>query len=513
LVKKLVSGLFPTIFTGMDSLTEPHETFIHAPEIDRPGLAWLNTPKPLSLADVKGKLVILDFWTFCCINCMHILPTLRKIEEAFSKEVMVIGVHSPKFAAEKNIENLRQSIARYDIRHPVIHDPDFVLWGQYDVHAWPTLVFIDPNGRVIGKSSGEPEPLHLLNAVRDAVDQYDDNGTLDPRPFTWSAPTAASTPLSFPGKIKPLPGNTKQWIVADSGHHQIVVLEDDGREIRRYGSGQKNFVDGAGNIACFNNPQGLIANEDAIFVADTGNHALRRIDRATGMVTTLAGTGERGYLLQNKFEAARGRALASPWDLEIKHHILFFANAGTHQIGGLDLNENVVRVIAGGGGEGLRDGALLMAEMAQPSGLAFDSTKNKLYIADSETSALRVIHMAESRMETLIGAGLFDFGDRDGRFADARLQHALGVCLADDSLLFVADSYNNAIRRVDLPGKLVSHAEESGWTCEDPVCLPFAEPAGIWADTPQRLLVSDTNNHRIVEVRLDTRVTRTWNRM
>jgi thiol-disulfide isomerase/thioredoxin len=482
---------------------------VRAPEIARKGLVWLNTPKPLSLSDVKGKLVLLDFWTLCCINCMHVLPTLRKVEEAFPDEVVVIGVHSPKFSAEKKLENVQAAIGRYDIKHPVIHDPDMTLWKQYGVHAWPTLIFVDPAGYIIANTSGEPEPLHLLNAVRDLLDKYEQEGSLHPQKLELTTTPVPATRLSFPGKIKPLPGPEKIWMVADSGHHQIVLFNDQGVEQKRIGHGKRGGNDGPAEQASFNSPQGMIADDKAIYVADTNNHAIRRIDRKTWAVTTLAGTGERGMMLINKFEAAKGRSLASPWDLEIKDHILFFANAGSHQIGALDLSENKIRLIAGTGGESIRDGDVLHAELAQPSGLVFKPNHGALYFADSETSSIRLIHMKDGRVETLVGKGLFDFGHKNGPFKSAKLQHALGLAALDDNNLVVADSYNATLRRLDLANKEASDMDD-GWNCTDPLCLPFAEPAGVWADGPHRLLVSDTNNNRIVEVDLSAKTTRTW---
>lgn len=483
---------------------------VRAPEINRPGLMWLNCEKPLALADLKGKVVLLDFWTFCCINCIQILPALRKAEEVFRDELVVIGVHSPKFAAEKDPHNVQLALQRYDIRHPVIHDPELILWREYAVNAWPTLIMIDPAGTIIGRHSGEPEPLQLLNGLRDTIDHYDEKGLLEAKPFPWAKPVLQVSRLSFPGKIKKLPGPEKQWMVADSGHHQIVLFDDSGKESRRFGAGAQGWADASAEKTIFNSPQGLAADMQNIYVADTGNHSIRRIDRETGMVETIAGTGERGHLLLNKFERAVSRSIASPWDLEIKNQFLFFANAGTHQIGGIDLQENKIRLVAGNGAEGLRDGNPLFAQLAQPSALAFDSKFEKLYFADSETSSLRTIDMKEGMVRTLVGSNLFDFGHRNGKFAQARLQHALGLTLPSDNEIIVADSYNAALRRVDLEAKEVSDLEGEGWSCIDPVCLPLAEPAGIAADGPDRLLVSDTNNHRIVEVNRAAKTTRTW---
>lgn len=486
------------------------EGLIHAPEINREGLSWLNVPAPLSLADLRGKIVLLDFWTSCCINCMHVMEALKKVEAHFPNELVVIGVHSPKFAAEKNIENVKAAIARYGITHPVIHDPNMILWSQYDVHAWPTLIFIDTQGKITGTHVGEPDPLHLLNAIRDASDFFETNGTLKSGPFVTQVITPAASRLSFPGKIKPVPGPVKRWAVADSGHHQIVLFDDAGHEMQRFGSGAKGGMDGASAHASFNSPQGLIANETTLFVADTFNHAIRTINLETGEVKTLSGNGSRGTLLLDHFEKAENVALASPWDLEIKNTYLFFANAGTHQLGAIDISQNALRVVAGNGSENIVDDRVLQAELAQPSGLALAPDGSRLYFVDAETSSLRYLNMKSATIITLVGEGLFDFGSANGTLLEARFQHCLGLALLDENRIVVADTLNNAIRLVDIAARQVTDLIDESWTCRDPVCTPFAEPAGIVADGPNRLLISDTNNHRIVECDLIKKEMHSW---
>jgi thiol-disulfide isomerase/thioredoxin len=481
---------------------------VRAPDFDQPGLAWFNVDAPLTLAALRGKLVILDFWTFCCINCMHILPTLRRVEEAFPEEVVVIGIHSPKFTAERAAANLAAAIARYGIVHPVIHDPELRLWREYAVRAWPTLIFVSPDGRITGQHSGEPDPERLIDAVGKTLAQWRAEGVLRPGVLALAPIEAPARRLSFPGKIKPASGAAKRWVLADSGHHQIVLLDDDGGEIARYGAGAAGFVDGTADTARFNGPQGLIADEGAIYVADTGNHALRRIDRSDGRVTTLAGTGSRGMAL-GEAAPALGTALASPWDLERDGDRLYFANAGTHQLGVLDLAAGTVARLAGSGAEAIVDGAAADAALAQPSGLALTPDRARLYFVDSETSALRVLVLdGTERVETLIGSGLFDFGHVNGGLAEARLQHPLGVAWWDGRIA-VADSYNAALRSVDPAAGAVSDLDD-GFLCSDALCLPLAEPAGIAADGSRRLLVADTNNHRVVEYDAAARRSRTW---
>jgi thiol-disulfide isomerase/thioredoxin len=482
-----------------------------APEIARPGLEWFNVAKPLPIASLRGRIVILDFWTEGCINCIQIIPTLRRVEEQFPDKVVVIGVHSPKFANEKRAESVKDAIQRYDIRHPIVHDPEMKIWREYGVQAWPTLVVVGADGNVAGSVAGEPDPDRFVAAISNLVTNSAKAGTLKPAAIDLKSLSEPNGHFLFPGKLKAVPGNEKRWALADGGHNQIVLLDDSGKELERYGSGEAGLRDGAKNEARFNHPQGLIASSDAIFVADTENHAIRRIELASGAVTTLAGTGQRGRQLGAP-APGRTAALASPWDLEKKGDELFFANAGTHQIGVLDLKTGNVAAFAGTGEEGLRDGRAASAALAQPSGLALSADGKTLYVADSESSAVRAITLSgDPQIVTLVGAGLFDFGWVNGDFRNARLQHPLGVAIDGDQLL-VADTYNSAIRELELKKHEVVDFDGGKFTCVDPVCVPTREPAGIAVDTPDRILLVDTGNHRIDEYRPSAKTYHTWAR-
>lgn len=484
---------------------------VGAPDINRNGMEWFNVPEPLSLDDLKGRMVILDFWTFCCINCMHALPTLRKVEEAFPDEVVVIGIHSPKFAAERNPYNLAHAIQRYGIRHPVVHDPTMVLWEEYCVRAWPTLMFIGPDGGLLGELSGEPDTDHLLRGIRQMLKGWKAEGALTPTPLPRARGKRTSGRLRYPGKIKPvsMPDGTRLWAVADSGHHQIALLDDAGQDVRRFGSGQAGFFDAGPETSAFNAPQGLVAGNGALFVADTGNHVIRRIDLGTGETVTLAGTGQRGLALG---AAALGYevSLASPWDIEFLEGVLFFANAGTHQLGQLDLATNHISQLAGSGNEDIVDGPAADAALAQPSGLALDTANKVLFFADAETSAVRSLDLKPGgRVETLVGRGLFDYGHENGTFSEARLQHPLGLTAIDGKVI-VADSYNGCLRTLDLRTRTIDDLREGRFACDEGCCLHPGEPAGVWADGEDRLLISDTNNHRILEVRPKAATLRVW---
>lgn len=489
---------------------------MEAPEINRMGVTWFNVERPLSLRDLRGRLVILEFWTMCCVNCLHLLPTLRRIGERFPDEAVVIGVHSPKFAAERDPVNLVHAIARHDIRHPVAHDPTLTLWQDYHIHAWPTLMLIDPEGGIVGSLAGEAEPQRLLDGIGAMIGDWKAKGTIDPKGVPVLAAAEVGARLRFPGRIKPLKGKdgAKAWAIADSGHHQIVIADDTGAEIGRFGSGRAGFFDGDGEGASFNSPQGLVCGLDddgngVVYVADTGNHTIRRLDPGTGAVSTLAGAGVRGAVLGPPEPADRVE-LASVWDLELAGSRLMFANAGSHQLGELDLASGQVRSLAGSSAEAITDGPALEAELAEPSGLTLDATGGVLYFTDRETSSVRSLTLnGADKVETLIGTGLFDFGHANGPFPNAKFQHPLGLAWRDGGLV-VADTYNGCLRLLDLENRQVRDLEEATFACTDTLCRPTSGLAGVSADGANRLLVADTNNHRILEIFTEERTVRTW---
>jgi thiol-disulfide isomerase/thioredoxin len=474
-----------------------------APEIHRHGLRWFNVARPLSLSHLRGRLVVLDFWTASCVNCLHVLPTLRRLEETFPDTLVVIGVNSPKYPAEHDPESVANAIARHDIRHPVVHDPELLIWRDYDIQAWPTLVFIDPDGRILGDLVGEPAVDRLISGIGEMLRRRRCTGTAPP-PLPFVPPAAPNGRFRFPAKIKQAGrnGSGKLWAIADSGHHQVVLCDDDGRELRRFGRGRPGFLDLEGEGSAFNNPQGLCWDGNCLFVADTGNHAIRRIDLATGGVCTLAGTGERGPLLGEPLPG-REACLASVWDVECWDGQLLFANAGTHQLGRLDLATGEVSALAGTGDEDLADGTAADAHLAQPTGLALDRASGTLYFVDSETSSVRsVAACGDGPVETLVGAGLFECGRRNGDFAQARLQHCRGIAWRRGGLV-VADTYNGLLRVLDLDRRQVSQLGGDDCNWSNGLRFVGGELSGVAADGEHRLLVADTNHHRIVELKAD----------
>jgi thiol-disulfide isomerase/thioredoxin len=477
------------------------------------GLDWLNTERPLSLADLRGKVVVLDFWTYCCINCLHVLPKLHDLEVKYGDSLAVIGVHSAKFEDEGDTDNIRQAILRYDISHPVLNDHGFVVWKDYGVRAWPTMVLIDPEGYVVKTQSGESAPDVFDPIISKLLTAFSQQGKLDTTPLDvkLERDSAPRSVLSFPGKVH-VEKNGHRLFISDSGNHRIVVADRRTGELEAViGSGTAGLRDGDYKQARFNDPQGLTLAGDILYVADRKNHVLRAIDLKGQTVTTVAGTGEQGGYGRGTGPAT-GVALNSPWDVEFINGIVFIAMAGPHQIWYYDPSENLLGVWAGSGRENLTDGPRLLAALAQPSGLTTDHRKH-LFFADAEVSAIRSAGLSEkSGVTTIIGQGLFDFGDIDGDRVQARMQHPLGVTWYNGAL-YVADTYNNKIKRV-VPERYTSYTfagtGEDGYTNGRLVEASFDEPSGLDAAVDGTLYIADTNNHLIRVIDPDEKTVSTF---
>ena len=422
---------------------------VRAPELTGSG-GWIGTGgKDLRLADLRGRIVVLDFWTFCCVNCLHVLDELRPLERRFSDVLDVIGVHSPKFAHEAEHEAVLAAVERYEVHHPVLDDPELSTWSQYAVRAWPTLCVVDPEGYLVHVASGEGHGEGLARLVEQLVVEHEAKGTLRRRGAAYVPPPPRDSALRFPGKVALLPDGT--LLVSDSAHHQLVRMAADGeRELARYGTGQRGLVDG--DRPCFAEPQGVaVLASGEVLVADTANHVVRRLDLDTGAAVTVAGTGRVWRPGDPTSGPAREVSLSTPWDLAEHDGEVVLAMAGTHQLWALSRDADArLRVIAGTTGEGLRDGEATAAYLAQPSGVVSDG--ERLWFADAETSALRWYRgTSDGRGEvgTAVGTGLFDFGHVDGPASAALLQHPLGVALLPDRSLAVCDTYNGAVRRYD----------------------------------------------------------------
>ncbi|MDQ0662484.1 thiol-disulfide isomerase/thioredoxin/streptogramin lyase [Arthrobacter ulcerisalmonis] len=516
------------------------------------GRNWLNTGgKTLDLEALRGKIVLLDFWTFCCINCLHVLDELRPLEEQYSDVLVTVGVHSPKFEHEADPVALAAAVERYEIHHPVLDDPELDTWKAYTARAWPTLVVIDPEGYIVAHLSGEGHADGLGVLIPELIAEHEAKGTLHRGSGPYVAPEATSGTLRFPGKALFLPpgrgslalagasdggasagaaaqnaGGKGSWLVTDTGHHRLVELGTDFQTVlATFGSGTKGYADGsaAGETASaqFNEPQGLVLlPEDVaakagydVVIADSVNHRLRGLSLTDGKASTLTGNGIQRLLETGParvdeegagFSGSLGNdplevALSSPWDVvwSRKLNAVVVAMAGTHQIFSFDPVTGAVAIIAGNGLEGLLDGPAHEAWFAQSSGLAEDADGN-IWVADSETSALRKLAIGDDgavSVESAVGKGLFDFGFRDGPADEARLQHPLGVTVLPDGSVAIADTYNGAVRRYDPASGTVSTLARG-----------LAEPSDVIVDHTQSagseplLVVVEANKHQLVYV-------------
>jgi thiol-disulfide isomerase/thioredoxin len=470
-----------------------------APEFE-PGLTWLNTAGPIKLADLKGKIVLLDFWTFCCINCIHILPDLAKLEKKYEKELVVIGVHSAKFDNEKVTENIRKAINRYEIKHPVVNDADRKIWDAYGANSWPTFVLIDPVGKLVGYASGEGKFELLDQVIAKQIAEHTKSKTLDVKPSRFDLakfrdPT--TTPLFFPGKVL-ADGPSDRLFIADSTNHRIVITDLNGKKVAIAGNGGPGNKDGSFVSAQFDDPQGMTIDGTTLYVADRKNHAIRALDLLAQTVTTVAGTGKQDRAGRQESGPGLKTGLNSPWDLLRIGRVIYIAMAGHHQIWTYNLDTKVAAPFAGTGWENLGDASRAMSAFAQPSGLATDG--KRLFVADSEVSAIRSVGLgADDDVQTLVGMGLFIFGDKDGIGLDVRLQHALGVAYHEGQL-FVADTYNSKLKRLDPKTRRC----ETYLGGDGPDGRLFNEPAGLSIANGQ-LYVADTNAHRIRVVDLKTK--------
>jgi len=474
---------------------------VHAPEISG-GRGWLNTDKPLSIAALKGKIVLLDFWTYGCINCIHIIPDLKKLEAKYAKELVVIGIHSAKFQNEKETENIRRIILRYEIEHPVYNDSEYAVWQSYAVRAWPTQVLIDPAGYIVGGVSGEGNYDVIDQAIAKIAEEFRRKGELNEEPLKLVLERAkvGELPLAFPGKIL-ADAKTDRLFIADSNHNRIVVAKLDGTLVETIGTGEAGAADGAFDKATLYRPQGMALDGDSLYVADTENHLIRRVDLKTRNVETIAGTGQQTHEYF-KTGPARSVPLSSPWDLQLVGRVLYIAMAGPHQIWQLDLDKNEVSTFAGSGRETRLDGSLRESGFAQPSGLANDG-KN-LYVADSESNIIRAIDITDGKVSTLVGGDLFEFGDVDGHADEVRLQHPLGLASYGDKIL-IADTYNHKIKELDPKNERVRTFLGTGKPGQaDGTSPSFYEPGGL-ALANGNLYVADTNNHAIRVVDLKTK--------
>lgn len=476
-------------------------------------LDWLNTAPLQFSRELKGKVVLLDFWTYCCINCMHVLPDLEFLERKYKdKPFAVVGVHSAKFDNEKDLDSIRNAVLRYNINHPVVNDGDMYLWRELGISSWPTFGVVSPNGKLLAQISGEGHRKDLDALVEAALLYYGEKNMLDNAPISLSLekdndPRLLTSPLKFPGKLAVDALNSRLFI-SDSNHNRIVVTDLKGNFIVQVGStGEEGLQDGKFDVATFNRPQGLAYNpkKNLLYVADTENHALREIDFVNELVRTLAGNGTKGSDYEGGGKGT-SQVLNSPWDVcfDSNHEIVYIAMAGQHQIWQHDTFDGSTRAFSGDGFErNLNGSSSRSSSFAQPSGISLSPDLKEIYVADSESSSIRAVDLKTGGTRLLAGGdpliseNLFRFGDHDGIGSDALLQHPLGVMSGMDGQIYITDSYNHKIKKLDPSSKRVvtlAGTGKAGFKDGPSLSAQFSEPSGIAEAGNGRLLIADTNN-------------------
>lgn len=532
----LILFFFVDFTCGQNKESEENQNLQYLGNITAPefpsGLEWLNTNRPVTLKELRGKIVLLDFWTYCCINCMHIIPDLKKLEQKYKNELVVIGVHSAKFLTERGTDNIRNAILRYEVEHPVVNDKDLLVWEQYAAHAWPTLVLIDPKGKIIKTETGEGVYDEFDPIISSAIQEYDRVGGIlnrEPVKFTLEKEKISKSLLSFPGKIA-ADATGSRLFITDSDNNRIVILSpyDKTSEVSKtsevgnnrtsevwmvtdvIGNGTKGWKDGSYTEAEFFRPQGIAFNNDVLYVVDTENHLLREIDLKNKTVKTIAGTGMQSKQWGVADGDALQTALNSPWDVVYINDELYIAMAGAHQLWKMDLKTNRIGTYAGNGNENIVDGSFGSSSLAQTSGITTDG--NLLYFADSEVSAIRSAGLSENgKVKTIVGQGLFDFGDVDGRGVKVRLQHPLGISYNPaDKLLYIADTYNNKIKVINPETKesLTYSGTGTEGNRDGGIDAEFNEPSGLTI-VNGKIYVTDTNNNLIRVVDMQTKEVKT----
>jgi DNA-binding beta-propeller fold protein YncE len=468
-----------------------------APEFPA-SLTWLNSEEKLSFEKLNGHVVLLYFWNYGSIYCLHTLPDMEYLQQKYEdKPFYVIGIHSGMFYNEQDPENVRSALARLKIDFPVVVDTKHVLRKGYGIRAWPTYVLIGSDRTGLAAIAGERRREVLERLVSGALKTEKKSNTLAQKKYTIKRPALKETQLSFPTNLA-LDLEKRILYISDSSHHQLVeaALQSPltAKVLNRIGSGKQDLKNGSYSSASFSYPQGIAFHKGILYVADMGNHAIRTVDLAKQSVKTRIGNGEYGEFGKPN----------SPRDLVVYDKTLYITMAGSHQIWTMDVNGKEIELYVGNGYENFIDGSALGSSLAQPSGITVDSKGKRLYFTDTQSSALRYSSLEDGSVKTLIGKGLYKYGFADGTYAEAALQLPLGICYINKKI-YMADTYNHALREIDIEkGEILTllrpRSSRDKTSCiidgKDSGILSLNEPGGLLV-FDNRVYIADTNNHLI----------------
>ncbi|MET0327597.1 MAG: thioredoxin-like domain-containing protein [Luteimonas sp.] len=458
-----------------------------APEFPS-SLDWLNLSSPLRIAQLRGKVCALAFFNAGSSWSMQRLSDLAHLRARHGERLHVVGVHVPRFDSERDPRRVAKRLNRQKFDFPMAHDADWALWQHYGIEAWPTVVLIDGAGNVRERIVGDGQ-VRELDATVTRLNGESTAQAMSTGPIELRRMVEPALPLRFPVGIA-IGGN--YLYVADSGHHRILECDFNGRVLRQFGSGGAGFIDGPMELAAFNRPHGIAVQRDLLYVADTGNHAVRRIQLRTGDVDTVCGAGRPGTPMEGPVQDPRMVALDQPRAVSLTGGSLYIATAGDNRLWKYDLGAPGLRMLAGNGALDMRDGPGISASFAEPVGIA--SVQQMVYVVDAVGSAVRTVNARTGQVSTLLGHDVWNFGRADGARVDARLQHPQAVALDPDSpVLWIADSGNDALRCLRLGGGELT-TFEIDHRLHNPGGLAIADGV-VW--------IADTDAHAVL--RLDTK--------
>lgn len=443
---------------------------------------WVNTEKPVRLENHRGKVIMLDFWSSCHVGCLESQADIQYLENKFRDGLVVVGIHSPKFTHECTSHAIRQAIARQQVRHPVINDSSYDMWKRFRIKRSPSFIFIDTEGYIIGALSGAGRRHQIEGLIQKNLMQAEVKNSRNKTPFPLTEPQESRQLLSYPGRIL---ATSDRLYISDSGHNRVLECNHEGKVLRRFGTTMAGLLDGELEESSFCNPQGLAKIGDYLYVADAGNHALRRIHLPRGEVHTVIGNGNKGVITNQDYADPGVAQLNFPWALHHHNGSLYISLAGQHQIWRWNLSMNQLAPLTGKGEEGLKDGVACDTLFAQPCGIS--SNSDGLFVADASSSSIRTIRMPDINVSTLIGKGLNDYGNQDGPATVARLQRPMDIAYDEKrDLLWICDTYNHTLKYLRVSASAVGTLDLSG----------LDEPGGL-SLLEDYLWVVNTNKHEI----------------
>lgn len=467
----------------------------------------ININQTLSKNLLKNRLIILDFWNYSCISCLENIEKIKKLEERFGNKILFIGVHSSKFQNEKRLSAVKKAVIRYDITHPVIHDIDQKLYKAFDIKAFPTLVLITPKGKIYKKYQGQEAIKDIKSDIKKVISKNKFSINREYIKHDLIKFENISNVLSFPTKVifvekfsyknhKNLPA----LFISNSATNNIIVSSLAGKIITKIGSSERLLADGNFDNSAFNMPLGLVYHKDKLYVADSGNHAIRVVDFKKEKVTTLIGNAHTGSILEfKKPKAAKDINLYFPSDLDIHQKNLIISNLGSNQILSYDFSNKKIKILAGNGKNKSVDGKYPNNSLAKPSDIA--SYKDKIYFLDSASSSLRYIDN-KGKVKTLIGNNNVINGFKDGTKDQAMMQNPLGLDV-NSTGIYITDSFNHSVRKYSFANKRLNTiiGSKVGNKVGKPKQTRFDEPSGIFV-AKHDIYIADTNNNRIIQTNL-----------